>query len=46
MPVLRELPKLRDSLSYLYLEHGRVEQTLKAGEFIDKKKERTLVAAA
>ena len=23
---LHELPKLRDSMSYLYLEHGRIEQ--------------------
>lgn len=23
---LKELPKFRDGLSYLYLEHGRIEQ--------------------
>ncbi len=33
---LHELPKLRDGLSYLYLEHGRVEQAQKAVEFIDQ----------
>ena len=27
---LRELPKFRDGLSYLYIEHGRVEQEAKA----------------
>ncbi len=27
---LRELPKFRDSLSYLYIEHGRIEQEAKA----------------
>ena len=36
MQNLRELPKLRDSLSYLYLEHGRVEQKYKAVDFVDK----------
>ncbi len=33
---LHELPKLRDSLSYLYLEHCRIEQKHKAVEFIDQ----------
>jgi len=33
---LHELPKLRDSLSYLYLEHVRVQQKHKAVECIDK----------
>lgn len=33
---LHILPKLRDGLSYLYLEHGRVEQAQKAVEFIDQ----------
>lgn len=33
---LHELPKLRDGLSYLYLEHGRIERTQKAVEFFDK----------
>lgn len=27
---LRELPKFRDGLSYLYIEHGRIEQEAKA----------------
>ncbi|MFQ5614489.1 MAG: type I-E CRISPR-associated endonuclease Cas1e [Anaerolineae bacterium] len=43
---LRELPKLRDSLSYLYLEHGRVEQKYKAVEFVDAEGGLTLVPAA
>jgi len=42
---LHELPKLRDGLSYLYLEHGRVKQKYKAVEFIDKKG-RTMIPAA
>ncbi len=33
---LHELPKLRDSLSYLYLEHAIVERKQSAVEFIDK----------
>lgn len=33
---LHELPKLRDSVSYLYLEHGRIEQKYKAVEFLDE----------
>lgn len=33
---LHELPKLRDGLSYLYLEHGRIERTHKAVEFFNK----------
>jgi CRISPR-associated protein Cas1 len=33
---LHELPKLRDGLSYLYLERGRIEQTQKAVEFFDQ----------
>jgi CRISPR-associated protein Cas1 len=43
---LHELPKLRDGLSYLYLQHGRVEQKHKAVEFIDKEKGCTMVPAA
>jgi len=43
---LHELPKLRDGLSYLYLEHGRIEQKHKAVEFVDKEKGRTMVPAA
>jgi CRISPR-associated protein Cas1 len=42
---LHELPKLRDGLSYLYVEHCRVEQKHKAVEFIDKGG-RTMVPAA
>jgi CRISPR-associated protein Cas1 len=34
---LHELPKLRDGLTYLYLEHGRVEQEAKAVAFVDDK---------
>lgn len=33
---LHILPKLRDGLSYLYLERGRIEQTRKAVEFFDQ----------
>lgn len=33
---LHELPKLRDSLSYLYLEHGHIEQDALSVQFIDK----------
>lgn len=43
---LQELPKLRDSLSYLYLEHGRVEQEKKAVAFVDKNGGYTPVPAA
>ena len=42
---LHELPKFRDSLSYLYLERGKIEQTQKSIEFFDKYG-RTLVPAA
>lgn len=42
---LHELPKLRDSLSYLYLEHCRIEQKFKAVEFIDAQG-RTMIPAA
>jgi len=42
---LHELPKLRDSLSYLYLEHGRIEQKYKAVEFLDEEG-RTMIPAA
>ena len=43
---LRELPKVRDGLSYLYLEHGRVEKKYQAVEFVDKEGGCTLVPAA
>ena len=42
---LHELPKLRDSLSYLYLEHVRVQQKYKAVEALDEKG-RTMIPAA
>ena len=42
---LHELPKLRDSLSYLYLEQVRVQQKHKAVECIDKDG-RTMIPAA
>ena len=43
---LQELPKLRDSLSYLYLEHGRLEQAQKSVAFVDKKGGYTPIPAA
>lgn len=42
---LHELPKLRDSLSYLYLEHVRVQQKHKAVEALDEEG-RTMIPAA
>ena len=42
---LHELPKLRDGLSYLYVEHCRVEQKYKAVESVDKRG-RTMIPAA
>ena len=42
---LHELPKLRDGLSYLYLECCRVEQKDKAVEAVDKRG-RTMIPAA
>lgn len=41
-----DLPKLRDSLSYLYLEHGKVERSQNAVEFFDKTNGRTMVPAS
>lgn len=41
-----DLPKLRDSLSYLYLEHGVIERSQNAVEFFDKKSGRTMVPAS
>jgi CRISP-associated protein Cas1 len=46
MQDLHILPKLRDGLSYLYLEHGRIERTQHAVEFFDDNKGRTLVPTA
>ena len=43
---LQELPKLRDSLSYLYLEHGRLEQDSKSVAFVDKEGGYTPIPAA
>lgn len=43
---LHELPKFRDGLSYLYLEHGRVERAQNAVEFFDANAGRTMVPAA
>ena len=42
---LHELPKLRDGLSYLYLEHCIIDQKYKAVEAIDKEG-RTMIPAA
>lgn len=43
---LHELPKLRDSLSYLYVEHCRIEQKDSAVELIDKEGRIMVPAAA
>ncbi len=43
---LQELPKLRDSLSYLYLEHGRLEQDRLSVSFVDKTNGVTPIPAA
>ncbi len=43
---LQELPKIRDSLSYLYLEHGRIEQEHQAVAFVDKNGGYTPIPAA
>jgi CRISPR-associated protein Cas1 len=45
MKDLHELPKLRDSLSYLYVEHVRIDQKHLAVEAIDKEG-RTMIPAA
>lgn len=42
---LHLLPKVRDGLSHLYLERGKIEQNQQAVEFIDKEG-RTLIPAA
>jgi len=42
---LHELPKLRDSLSYLYVQRGRIKQKHKAVEFVDQDG-RTMIPAA
>lgn len=43
---LRELPKIRDSLSYLYVEHARVEQSEHSISLWDKDGTRTVPCAA
>lgn len=43
---LHELPNLRDGLSYVYLEHGRIERTHKAVEFFDKEGHTMIPAAS
>lgn len=43
---LHELPKLRDGLSYVYLEHGRIERTHKAVEFFNKEGHTMIPAAS
>jgi CRISPR-associated protein Cas1 len=43
---LHELPKLRDGLSYLYLEHGKLDRAESAIEFWDKESGRTLIPVA
>ena len=43
---LHELPKLRDGLSYLYLEHCIINQKYKAIEAIDKDNGRTMLPVA
>ncbi len=45
MQNLHELPKLKDSLSYLYVEHAMLEQKQKAIEFVQKEG-RTLIPIA
>ena len=42
---MRDLPKIRDSISYLYLEYGRVEQTKLGVEYVNKQG-RTVIPAA
>ncbi len=46
MQDLHILPKLRDGLSFLYLEHGKIERTQHAVEFFDDRGGRTLVPTA
>ncbi len=43
---LHELPKLRDGLSYLYLERGCIVQKHKAVEFLDQESGRTMIPAS
>lgn len=46
MQDLHILPKIRDSLSFVYLEHGKIERTQHAVEFFDAQGGRTLVPTA
>lgn len=46
MQDLHLLPKLRDGLSFVYLEHGKIERTQHAVEFFDAQGGRTLVPTA
>ncbi len=46
MQDLHILPKLRDGLSYVYLEHGKIERTQHAVELFDAQGGRTLVPTA
>jgi len=43
---LHILPKIRDGLSFVYLEHGKIERTQHAVEFFDANGGRTLVPTA
>ena len=43
---LHELPKLRDSVSFLYLERGRIQQKHKAVEYVDQDGRAMIPAAA
>ncbi len=46
MQDLHILPKIRDGLSFVYLEHGKIERTQHAVEFFDANGGRTLVPTA
>jgi CRISPR-associated protein Cas1 len=46
MQDLHILPKIRDGLSFVYLEHGKIERTQHAVEFFDAQGGRTLVPTA
>ncbi len=42
---MRDLPKIRDSISYLYLEYGHLEQSKLGVEFVNKQGRTSLPAA-
>src|SRR5687767_11015020 len=46
MDDLRQLPKLRDSLSYLYVEHCRVDREASAIALFDQEGQRNVPAAS